>query len=209
MRTLQLMKKTTVVAAIAAILATGITAIGIQGAQPTYAASKQEVKHSAKPAVKENTEEDLALATLNSFYKPALKGKFPGSVNALTLGVSTRKDVKKLLDEPTTKGKDSDDFDLYHAEMGHPGYAISYKLDKIKEMRYFGTNVSKESNIGGITQVMLKKAWGKADEISTFKTGKVQQTKIVYDRGDYALSFIFNDKTTLDHINLTKKPVKK
>ena len=82
-----------------------------------------------------------ALSTLNSFYKPALKGQFP-AFNGFTVGVTTKDDVIKTIGRAPQPGTDSDAFDVYHGEMGHPGYAISYKLDRIREMRYYGTRWS-------------------------------------------------------------------
>jgi hypothetical protein len=148
------------------------------------------------------TDTQQALKTLNSFYKPALKGQFPDSVGGLIVGKSTRKDVYKSIGEPDQKGNNADTFELYGANMGHPGYAFSYKLDKIREMRYFGTNVERQTNIGGITMSMLKKNWYAPNTTSTIKNGKVKQTKMTYLRGDYKLEFIFNSSTELDHINL-------
>nr|WP_238358027.1 YjgB family protein [Cohnella zeiphila] len=145
-----------------------------------------------------------ALQTLNSFYKPALQGQFPG-LGGLTLGKSTREDVVKAIGEPEMPSNASNAFDVYHAEMGHPGYAISYKQNKIQEMRYFGTNVEREANIGGITVKMLVQQWGAPHSSTVFKTGSVEQKKIVYIRGAYQLEFIFNSSTNLDHINLVKK----
>ncbi|WP_246120386.1 DUF4309 domain-containing protein [Cohnella terricola] len=52
---------------------------------------------------------------------------------------------------------------------------------------------------------ILKLQWGKPSASSTIKNGKLTQQKVVYNRGDYALSFIFNDVTHLDYINLTKR----
>jgi hypothetical protein len=148
------------------------------------------------------TASEQALQTLNSFYKPALKGQFPGSVSSFTVGKSTRNDVYKLFGEPEQKSKNADAFDVYHAEMGHPGYAFSYKLDKIREIRYFGTNIERQTNIGGITMNMLKKNWYTPNATTTITNGKVKQTKLTYLRGDYKLEFIFNNSTELDHINL-------
>ena len=145
-----------------------------------------------------------ALATLNSFYKPALKGQFP-SFNGFTVGVTTKEAVIKAIGKAPEPGKDSDAFDVYHAEMGHPGYAISYKLDRIREMRYFGTNVERQTNIGGITQSMLIQQWGAPSSSASIKSGKVTQKKITYVRGNYKLDFIFNSSTNLDHINLSAK----
>ncbi|WP_246061869.1 YjgB family protein [Paenibacillus oralis] len=152
-----------------------------------------------------SSDQAQALKTLNSFYKPALKGQFPGAVADLTVGVSTRQDVQEKIGKPDSPGKDSDAFDVYNAEMGHPGYTVSYKKDRIREIRYFGTNVERQTNIGGITLQMLVHNWGKPNASKTIKNGKLIQKKIVYNRGDYALSFIFNDNAHLDHINLTVK----
>lgn len=145
-----------------------------------------------------------ALQTLNRFYKPALQGQFPG-LEGLTLGKSTHEDVIKAIGEPEMPAKASNAFDFYHAEMGHPGYAISYKGNKIQEMRYFGTNVEREANIGGITVKMLVQQWGAPHSSTVFKTGSIEQKKIVYIRGAYQLEFIFNSSTNLDHINLVYK----
>lgn len=152
-----------------------------------------------------NYASEHAVNTLNSFYKPALKGQFPGAVSGLTIGQSTKQSVKQKIGEPTAPGKDSDAFDLYSAEMGNPGYAFSYKLNKIREMRYFGTNVERQTNIGGITMKMVKQNWFAPNSTSTFKNGKTTQTKLTYIRGNYKLEFIFNSSTDLDHINLSAK----
>lgn len=69
-------------------------------------------------------------------------------------------------------------------------------------MRYFGTNVERGTNIGGITMNMLRKNWYAPESTTTIKNGKVKQTKITYLRGQYKLEFIFNSSTDLDHINL-------
>ncbi|MFC3750010.1 YjgB family protein [Paenibacillus sp. GCM10012306] len=176
---------------------TGAVAAGAVIVSPSFLPAGQAAAASAPVA-----DTAQALKTLNSFYKPALKGQFPGSVSGLTVGKSTRKDVYKTIGKPEQKGNDADAFELYHAEMGHPGYAFSYKLDKIREMRYFGTNIERQTNIGGITMSMLKKNWFAPNSTTTIKNGKLKQTKLTYVRGDYKLEFIFNSSTDLDHINL-------
>ncbi|WP_219838726.1 YjgB family protein [Paenibacillus sp. R14(2021)] len=148
-----------------------------------------------------NSDTAMALKTLNSFYKPALLGQFPGSVKGLKIGVSTRKDVIAKIGKPDKRGG----FDVYHAEMGHPGYAIAYKRNKIREMRYFGTNVERQTNIGGITKRMLFRQWGTPSGTVTIRNGSLVQQKITYNRGKYKLAFIFNSSTNLDHINLLKR----
>lgn len=178
----------------------GVSAIGVNHAVfPLQQAEAAQAANTGDYAAKQ------ALKTLNSFYKPALKGQFPGAVSGLTIGRSTKQDVYKAIGEPSVPGKHADAFDVYVANMGNPGYAFSYKLNKIREMRYFGTNVERQTNIGGITMKMLKQNWFAPDATTTFKTGKIQQTKLTYYRGDYKLEFIFNSSTELDHMNLLKK----
>lgn len=160
----------------------------------------------AAPASINKYEVPSALKTLNSFYKPALKGQFPGVVSGLTVGESTKQDVIQKIGEPTQPGKSASSFDVYGANMGNPGFAFSYnKSNKIQEMRYFGTNVERQTNIGGITISMVKKNWYAPSSVSKFKNGKETQTKLTYNRGDYKIEFIFNSSTDLDHINLLKK----
>ena len=169
----------------------GVSAIGVNHAVfPLQQAEAAQAANSGDYAAKQ------ALKTLNSFYKPALKGQFPGAVSGLTIGKSTKQDVYKAIGEPSVPGKHADAFEIYGANMGNPGYAFSYKLNKIREMRYFGTNVERQTNIGGITMKMLKQNWFAPDATTTFKTGKIKQTKLTYNRGEYKLEFIFNSRQT-------------
>ncbi|ETT58243.1 YjgB family protein [Paenibacillus sp. FSL H8-0457] len=179
--------------------------VGLSAFGANHAVLPLQQAEAATAANAEDYAAEHALKTLNSFYKPALKGQFPGAVSGLTIGKSTKQDVYKAIGEPSVPGKDADAFDVYGANMGNPGYAFSYKLNKIREMRYFGTNVERQTNIGGITMKMLKKNWFAPDATTTFKNGKTKQTKLTYHRGEYKLEFIFNSSTDLDHINLLKK----
>ncbi|AYB45055.1 YjgB family protein [Paenibacillus lautus] len=179
--------------------------VGLSAFGANHAVLPLQQAEAATAASAEDYAAEYALKTLNSFYKPALKGQFPGSVSGLTIGKSTKQDVYKAIGEPPVPGKDADAFDVYGANMGNPGYSFSYKLNKIREMRYFGTNVERQTNIGGITMKMLKKNWFAPDATTTFKNGKTKQTKLTYHRGEYKLEFIFNSSTDLDHINLLKK----
>ncbi|WP_082562345.1 MULTISPECIES: DUF4309 domain-containing protein [unclassified Paenibacillus] len=81
----------------------------------------------------------------------------------------------------------------------------TYNQNKIQELRYFGTNVERAANIGGITVKMLEQQWGASHSSTVIKTGNIEQKKIVYIRGAYQLEFIFNSSTNLDHINLVVK----
>ncbi|MCH1639978.1 YjgB family protein [Paenibacillus timonensis] len=183
-----------------------LLAAGILGAATWATSSSIVTAQSTKPTAAQVQKEASAhaLDTLNSFYKPALKGQFPGTVAGLTVGKSSKKDVIKLIGEPSIAGKGSLAFDLYSANMGNPGYAFSYAKGTIQEMRYFGTNVERQTNIGGITMKMLMQYWFAPDAASTIKNGKAKQTKLTYLRGDFKLEFVFNSSTDLDHINLLK-----
>ncbi|SDW04473.1 YjgB family protein [Paenibacillus sp. CF384] len=169
-------------------------------------AAQANASEAAKP-MRQMSASDAAMAKklLNSFYKPALNGRFPGSVNGVKVGVSTRKNVLGIIGQPDKTRTDADGFDMYSAEMGHPGYAVAYKLNKVREIRYFGTNVERETNIGGITKRMLFAAWGAPSASVKIRNGSLVQQKITYNRGPYKLAFIFNSGTNLDHINLLKR----
>ncbi|CAJ1317482.1 YjgB family protein [Paenibacillus nuruki] len=182
---------------------TGVLAVGTLGLTSGFA-SVQTVS-AATPSKVTASDSQMALKTLNSFYKPALKGQFPGNASAFTVGKTTRDQVVKAFGKPDKAMTDADGFDTYHAEMGNPGYAFNYKLTKIREMRYFGTTVERQTNIGGITMKMLLKNWYTPSATTTIKNGKMKQTKVTYVRGAYQLEFIFNSSTELDHINLREK----
>lgn len=195
--------KATVALTIAGALGLGLAGLNnvVLPAEQAYAAGKT----ATTAASTGQSASEQALKTLMSFYKPALKGQFPGAVSGLTVGKSTKQDVIKAIGKPYEAAKDADGFDVYTADMGNPGYAFNYKLNKIREMRYFGTNVERQTNIGGITMKMLKQNWGAPTATSTLKAGKTTQTKLTYVRGAYKLEFIFNSATALDHINLLQK----
>lgn len=64
-------------------------------------------------------------AALNSIYKLAHKGQMPYYAKGLKIGVQTKKDVHHKLGHPYPETGQSS-FDLYHAEMGNPGFAFHY-----------------------------------------------------------------------------------
>lgn len=185
-------------AALAVALSSLVLTSGLAAHADAQEASETMRQASAEDAVR-------ALRTLNSFYKPALNGRFPGSVNGLKIGVSTRRTVIGKIGQPDKPRTNADAFDMYHAEMGHPGYAIAYKRNRIREMRYFGTNIERQTNIGGITKRLLFRQWGAPSSSVIIRNGSLVQQKITYYRGKYKLAFIFNTSTNLDHINLLKR----
>lgn len=162
----------------------------------------------AKPAAEQSVPQGPK-AALNSIYELAHKGQMPYYAKGLKIGVQTKKDVRHQLGNPYPETGQSG-FDLYHAEMGNPGFAFHYDAKgKIDEIRYFGTNVEKETNIGGMTPALLKKQLGSADSVSTIPQTK--EKKYVYRTGDYELEFIVGHdpdisqhELTVLHINLIK-----
>ncbi|OIK15368.1 hypothetical protein BIV60_10035 [Bacillus sp. MUM 116] len=145
-----------------------------------------------------------AVKNINEIYNAAIKGTMPRLPISLKIGKNNRTDVRNQFGLPP-KGT-TGEFDYYHAEMGHPGYAFGYdKKGVISEIRYFGTNVERQTNLGSITENNLKKELGKPNFINKFKSGDIKQTKYTYHAGAYDLEFIFNNVKTLDHVNVIPK----
>ncbi|MBM7567678.1 YjgB family protein [Paenibacillus sacheonensis] len=184
------------------VLAVSLSGLFLVSGMPALADAGQAAKQMRTAGSEDAA---MALKTLNSFYKPALVGQFPGSVKGLKVGTSTRKQVIGKIGQPDKPRSSANGYDRYHAEMGRPGYAIAYRLNKVREMRYFGTNVERQTNIGGITKRMLFGRWGKPAYSVTIRNGSLVQQKVVYKRGKYNLAFIFDSSTDLDHINLLKR----
>lgn len=183
-----------------ALSAASVVAIGSLGAVtqlPLPSASAAQAPTSSDSA--------MASQKLNEFYKPALNGSFPGNASEFVVGKTSRAEVIKRFGSPSVSRTSVTGFDSYTADMGNPGYSMSYDSAGIlKEIRYFGTNVERQTNIGGMTISMLWKNWSKPTSSTTIKNGKAKQIKVVYKRGEYHLEFIFDTPTELSHINLVK-----
>ncbi|MDO3411728.1 YjgB family protein [Saccharibacillus sp. CPCC 101409] len=152
-----------------------------------------------------SSDSQMAQQKLNTFYKPALKGHFPDRAEDFVIGQTTRSEVMDAFGSPDVARTSASGFDSYTANMGNPGYSLSYTSGNVlKEIRYFGTNVERQTNIGGITVQMVKKNWYAPTSTTTIKNGKTTQTKLTYKRGDYHIEFIFDSPTKLSHINLVK-----
>ncbi len=183
-----------------ALSAASVVAIGSFGAAT-------QVQLPSASAAQAPTASDTAMAQekLNSFYKPALKGEFPGNPAGFVVGKATRSEIIDKFGQPEVARTSVNGFDSYTANMGNPGYAMSYTTSGVlKEIRYFGTNVERQTNIGGITMAMVKKNWYAPTSTTTIKNGNTTQTKLTYKRGEYNLEFIFNNSLDLSHINLVK-----
>ena len=141
-----------------------------------------------------------AVDTLHEIYKSAFNGEMPHLPKDFIISEDKRKDVRATFGQPS--GNSS--FDVYPAEMGHPGYAFAYKKDgTISQIRYFGTNVERQMNLGSITPKVLGKEIGSADLIRTVPG--THERDYIYHTGEYELHFIVGDDQTVNHINLKEK----
>ncbi|MCQ4085272.1 YjgB family protein [Saccharibacillus sp. JS10] len=183
-----------------ALSAASVVAIGSIGAATSLTLPSAS-------AAQTPTASDTAMAQkkLNTFYKPALKGEFPGNPAGFVVGKTTRTEVIEKFGSPDVTRSSVNGYDSYTADMGNPGYAMAYTPSGVlKEIRYFGTNVERQTNIGGMTIAMVKKNWYAPTSTSTIKNGNTTQTKLTYKRGNYKIEFIFNNSLDLSHINLLK-----
>lgn len=142
-----------------------------------------------------------ALTTLHEIYNKAFSGEMPYTAKGLTISENTKKEVYETFGSPPEPGNSDETFDYYHAEMGHPGFAFAYNDDKtISQIRYFGTNVERDDNLGSITPKVLGKQLGSADEIRHISSSN--EINYIYKTGNYELQFIVGEDQTVDHINL-------
>ncbi|MFJ7510994.1 YjgB family protein [Peribacillus simplex] len=142
-----------------------------------------------------------ALTTLSEIYNKAISGEMPYTAMGLKINENTQKEVYETFGSPPEPGNTDETFDYYHAEMGHPGFAFAYNDDKtISQIRYFGTNVERDHNLGSITPKVLGKQLGSADEIRHISS--TNEINYIYKTGNYELQFIVGENQTVDHINL-------
>lgn len=160
--------------------------------EPVEAASTMD---SASAIAKEH-----ALTTLHEIYNKAFSGEMPYTAMGLKINENTQKEVYDTFGSPP-EPDNTETFDYYHAEMGHPGFAFAYNDDKtISQIRYFGTNVERDHNLGSITPKVLGKQLGSADEIRHISS--TNEINYIYKTGNYELQFIVGEDQTVDHINL-------
>lgn len=146
-------------------------------------------------------QKQMAVETLKGIVKDAEKGMVYRFASGFTVEESTREEVYAAISEPEEK---AGEFDFYHGSMGQASYQIRYdENDVMQEVRYFGANVERQTNLGGITKEDLIKEIGKPEGERTISAAG--ETNIVYHVGDYELQFILGKDGTVDHINLLKK----
>ena len=194
----------------ASLLSLSLAACSDTSAKETGASEKTDKTTSAQTESAENNEneepemdeqKEMAIDTLKEIVKDAESGIVYRFSTGFKIGESTRKEVYAAISEPEeTLGE----FDFYHGSMGQASYQIAYdKNNVMKEARYFGTNVERQTNLGGITREDLLEYIGEpASEREIPDTG---ETNIVYFVGDYELQFILAKDGTTDHVNLLEK----
>ena len=174
------------------------SALGMAVPSTLMETANAESKIMANTVANEN-----ALETLNKLYKHAHLGEMHNFEHELTLNKSTREDVRIELGSPDEEADTTNDFDKYHGSMGQASYAFSYhKNGTISEIRYFGTNIEREQNLGGINAEVLNEQLGSPDKILTVPN--TNEINYVYKTGDYELHFIIDDSQTVNHVNLTE-----
>ncbi|MDY0395725.1 YjgB family protein [Virgibacillus halophilus] len=186
----------------------GLTLSGAGISSVSAADSKTNVHASSVSGIHSSLTNQEAAKTLNNIYDQAYIGQMPREVHGLTVHKSTKEDVHQKLGEPEEPATKDNPFDRYHGSMGNPSYAISYdKNDKVNEIRNFGTNVERQTNLGGITPAVLSEQIGSPDKI--LDVPDTNELDYVYKTDDYELHFVIGDnpiikghKQTVNHVNL-------
>ncbi|WOV87516.1 DUF4309 domain-containing protein [Sporosarcina oncorhynchi] len=144
-------------------------------------------------------QKQMALDTLNGLADSAVNGEVYRLANGIRVGHSTRKEITKKIGEP----EEQDEFDHYHGSMGNASYDLAYDEKGIlKEARYFGTNVERQTNLGGITEEDLTEQLGQPDELRLIP--ETEEQNYSYRFGDFELQIIMGTDGKADHVNLKK-----
>lgn len=162
--------------------------------------SKGQTESQSPETSVEDEQKQMALDTLKDLAVRAKEGKVYRPDQGFVIGKTTRKDVYNTIGEAEEKDQG---YEHYHGSMGNPSVAFKYDGDGVlEEARYFGTNVERQTNLGGITEEDLTAQLGKPDDIRTIEaTG---EKNIRYHVGEFELQFIIGDNGTPDHVNLKK-----
>lgn len=148
----------------------------------------------------EDEQKQMAIDMLNDLVTDAKEGKVYRPDQGFIIGKTARNDIVKAIGEPDEK---IGGYDHYHGSMGNPSVAFKYDgKDVLDEARYFGTNVERQTNLGGITEEDLIEQLGKpADSRRIESTG---EKNIRYHLNDFELQFVIGKDGTPDHVNLKK-----
>ncbi len=163
-----------------------------------------ETAHAAdRTTVSSSITNPEAAKTVDNLYDDAFQGEMPNLVNGLKINVNTKSDVHEKIGLPEEPANTANAFDRYHGSMGQASYAFSYNENgTIAQIRYFGTNVERQLNLGGVTPAVLSEQIGSPREI--LNVPDTNQFDYVYQTGDYSLHFVVGADQTVDHVNLVK-----
>ncbi|WP_432355440.1 YjgB family protein [Sporosarcina sp. A2] len=164
--------------------------------QSTDGSQSSDSSDSTEDAVDQG-QKQIAIETLNSLVEEGRKGKVYRLTDQFYVGKTTQTDVYNAIGKPERQ----DTFDRYNGSMGQASYDLRYnEKGVLVEARYLGTNVERQTNLGGITSEDLVKQIGEPDEKHTLK--ETSQISYIYKIDGYQLQFILNEKDTADHVNL-------
>ena len=146
-------------------------------------------------------QKQMAMEVLNELVENAEKGIVYQLSDGFKVGESSRDEIVEAIGEPQEQ---LDSFDFYHGSMGNASYQIAYdENEMMKEARYFGTNVERQTNLGGITRDDLLEHIGEpVEERDMPATG---ETNIIYHIADYELQFVMAEDGSTDHVNLLER----
>lgn len=139
----------------------------------------------------------MAIDTLNDLVLDGKKGKVYHLNDNFYVGKTTQTDVYNTIGKPERQ----DTFDRYTGSMGQASYDLRYnEKGLLVEARYLGTNVERQTNLGGISSKDLVEQLGNPDEKRMLKDS--DQTSYIYELGSYEIQFVMNEKDKADHVNL-------
>ncbi|GKV68873.1 hypothetical protein NCCP2716_13710 [Sporosarcina sp. NCCP-2716] len=142
-------------------------------------------------------QKQMAIDALNGLVADAKKGKVYRLSDKFYVGKTTQTDVYNEIGQPERQ----DTFDRYTGSMGQASYDLRYdKNGLLTEARYLGTNVERQTNLGGITSEDIVKQLGQPGTKRPLP--EMKQVSFIYDIGNFQLQFVLNDKDTTDHVNL-------
>ncbi len=145
----------------------------------------------------EELQKEMAIDTLAGIVEDAKTGQVYRLSNGIYIGVTTRQEVIELIGGPEEK----DTFDQYHGSMGNPSFDLAYDEKGIlTEARYFGTNVERQTNLGGIRTKDLIDLLG--EPVEKREITSTNETNYIYKVEGFELQFIMKNDGTTDHVNL-------
>ena len=145
----------------------------------------------------DSEQKQMALDTLNELVEAGKEGKVYRLTDQFYIGKTTQTDVYNTIGQPERQ----DTFDRYTGSMGRASYDLRYnKKGLLVEARYLGTNVERQTNLGGITTADLTEQLGQPD--TKRQLAETKQTNYIYKFDPYQIQFVLNEKDTVDHVNL-------